>query len=220
MQMIGSVAAAPSMAFLATSAVIGADPLPRNADWDAALSTWQRLFAAAEAAGRRLDVAIEAYDASKPSESDLQVLLRELSFSARGPYGARAFAHRFDVEFEWQRFLAGEGRQWWAPDPEARKREFRKTLEAVAAWRDADAKADKKSGFTAAAEACDAAWNEETTANVRLMKMPAPDRAAALLKLEMLFGERALADEDGQIPPWTVDYAGQFLDDVRRLLTN
>lgn len=220
MQMISSVAAAPSLAFLATSAAIGAAPAPTKAAWDAAVSEWRRLFATAERASRRCDVSMKAYDAVRPPESALKALMREFPFSDRGPLGARAFARRLDVEFEWRRFLAGEGRHWWAPDPEARKREFRKTLDAVVAWRDADAKADKKSGFTAAAEDCDAAWDAETTAKVRLMKMPAPDRAAALWKLEELFGERALADEDGQIPPWTVDYAGQFFDDARRLLAN
>jgi hypothetical protein len=79
---------------------------------------------------------------------------------------------------------------------------------------------DERMGYSIAAQRCDDAWDAESEAKTRVMQMPAPDRAAVLWKLEELFGAKQLEDEDGGIPPWSVDYTAQFFDDVRRFLSN
>lgn len=64
-------------------------------------------------------------------------------------------ARVIDLEDRWQNNLAGEGKWWWSPTPEKQKAEYRTALDSVQAFRDAEPRHDRESGFDAVNERSD-----------------------------------------------------------------
>lgn len=201
MNMMTAVAALP-----ATELGTSAEPRDR---WAAALAQWQRCYGEADAADRRIAQAEAAYEAARPKLEEIDPeVWNQLSPFISDSVGRDMFVRTVDLD-KLQLHATGEG-----------KHELQAALDRLRRWREADAKAERESGLSVAAKACDAAREAESAARKRLMQTPAPSEQEALWKLEQLFGEQALQEEeDDYLPTWNLDFCRQFFDDVRRLLS-
>lgn len=78
--------------------------------------------------------------------------------------------------------------------------------------------ADIKAGYSAASEAVDAAHDRRWTAQADLLLTPAPHFSAVQTKLEYLFGDETIDDdEEDRIPLWPRKFTDALIADVRRL---
>jgi hypothetical protein len=178
------------------------------------IAAWSQARESADALTAKAQSARAAYEATRPKLSDLPRLL-DHAFPGMDRWHVVATV---DLGQAWERFLAGEGRSWWARDNQAHKAEYRQMLDAIRAFREADREADRIAGWSTAEAAADAAWDKEASALERALHTPAPSAAVALWKFEQLFGPDAIASEGGDLPPWSAKYAAPVLDDVRRFL--
>ncbi|MBV9528322.1 hypothetical protein [Sphingomonas sp.] len=211
MATLATAASLPAVAMVPTGAFATGAPAALSS-WHRLLAAWQTCHSEAETASRVCDKIGEDYEAAvkkvphitigydcanKPITTACAVMLADARRTVSGVRYLENYPGNYERHRSAQKLL------------DAQERRF------------ADMKRiDTRLGYSAAATACDDAWEREGEAKRRLMDMPAPNRAAALWKLEELFGPKQLEDEGGGIPPWTADYTAQFFDDVRRFLAN
>lgn len=189
-------------------------PVDCSSSWEQALAEWSAALHAANAASDREHETAEAFAAICPDEEPLKERIRKYL-----PYQhPDVFLQTLDLEEHWQKFLAAEGKVWWAADPEAKKQNVRALLDDILTHRRARQAAMLASGREKACDDYDAAWDLEYRTRFRLMAIPAPNKAAALIKLELLFGDEEMAAEEEFSPAWAKDYISPALADFRRLL--
>jgi hypothetical protein len=220
MNMMTAVAAVPAVAL---SGSANAAPASARSDWDRAFADWKRCHREVETADRRIKHAEAVYEAARPKVEQIdQTVWDEVlqPFASRDPEELHLFTRVVDLDDAWRKFEAGDGRWRFAPDQSARKHRVRAALDELQHFREADALAERDSGYHAAAAARDVAYEAESAARKRLMQTPAPSEQEALWKLEQLFGDKVLAEEgDDYCPAWDLDFCRQFFADVRRLLS-
>jgi hypothetical protein len=182
------------------------------AAWDSALTEYQQAKAACEAFSPTWDRAYHAWSTSRPSMDGIH--WREFSFRDR-----LHLARIMDLDKEWARYLDGEGKWWFAPDPEPCKARYRAVLDSVAEFRKAESDHSATTGMTAADEHNERLSEAFSQAEEALVTTPAPHTAALLWKLEHLFGADARCPEE-EAPCWCARWTEAFLSDARRLLSN
>lgn len=190
-------------------------PVDCSNNWDEALANWQAALVAANASSDREREAHEAFKAICPDEKPLLARIRKHNSYQH----AGTFLQTLDLEEYWQTFLAAEGKSWWSANPDARKQRVRELLDDILTYRRARQEALVASGREEACDVYDAAWDLENRTRCHLMSIPSPDRAAALIKLELLFGAEEMEAEGGFSPSWAADYINPALADFRRLLS-
>lgn len=170
--------------------------------WDRAMLNLRRLEAACEEAHRLYDDAFMRFREAAPDPATIPE--HEL------PLYCERDRLEADLDDIWQRFLANEGRTWWADDADATKAKKRAVIEAVRAYRQQMAKAKAISNIDALADAADSAADAVADAESVLVLMPAPTPSALRWKLHRLFGP------DDSI--WNGDYVRQTYADVDKFL--
>lgn len=207
---IGSVAAAG----VTIPALAAPAPSDNTAAWDRAFSAYQKASAEYRAYGPEFDRIHEAWRTSRPSMDGIKW---DDFGSPRLQQAARDEVVRmWDLDREYQRFCAGEGKWWFGPDAAKRKAEYRAALDSVQAYRDADEAHRRTSGMDAADDRIDELCTADADAECELMNMPAPHRAALRWKLDRIF------EPDGEtletMPAWSGDFIRQTIADYQRLL--
>ena len=173
--------------------------------WNAALATFTKANAASDAFDPHYWRTYEAFKAGLPGMDGID-------------WGAFPFpdknhiARIIDLDTAWRNYLAGEGKWWFSPNPEQRKAKYRAALDSVRAFRDAEAKHERDSGFAAADDRYNELTERITDAAATLMAMPAPDLAALRWKLDYL------TNGGNEFQIWSMDFAAQAFADIARLL--
>jgi hypothetical protein len=178
---------------------------PDRSAWRAAMAAHERAITEDAAFDPQYWEVHRAWEAGKPSID--MIHWKEFPFAQRD-HTARVM----DIEREWSHFLAGQGKWWGAPDPDARKAQFRAALDSVQAFRDAAARHDRESGMNEVEERWNALGDEVARTRDVLMAMPAPDLSALRWKLNQL------RDGDGDLVGWSADYVRQTFVDIDRLI--
>lgn len=189
------VTTAPAMASATTS---------RTA-WAAAMAAHERAVAEDAAFDPHYWEVYRAWETGKPSMDTIH--WHEFRFVDRAHT-----ARMIDLEKQWQDFLSGEGNWWNARDPEARKAQYRRALDSVQAFRDAEERHDRVSGMNDAEERWSALAEEVGRTRAALMDMPAPDLSALRWKLAHL------RDDDGDLAGWSAGFVRQTFVDIDRLM--
>ena len=199
------ITAPASAAVLAIpSAAAIAIPTDRTA-WNATLAAFNEANAASEAFDSHYWRTYEAFKAGLTGMDGID-------------WGAFPFsdknhiARHIDLDTSWRDYLAGEGKWWWSGNPERTKQKYRAALDSVQAFRDAEAKHERDSGFAAADDRYNELVERITDAAATLMAMPAPDLAALRWKLDYL------TNGGTEFQVWSMDFAAQAFADIARLL--
>ena len=172
--------------------------------WDAAFAHMERTKRLADALGEKWDRLAEAREAAMPSSDHID--FREFAFLSK-----QEVLHSYDLDRHelWQQ--AGEGRVWWAKDPDAFRAKVRAACDAVRQWRcDRDA-LDERLDFARISQQQEDASEAYSDALSVLVEMPAPDSEALLWKIRYLFTSADTA--------WVEEYTAQFHRDAKRLLS-
>jgi hypothetical protein len=190
-----------------------ADP----AEWEAKLRAYETAKATRLTHDPVWDAAYALYKPARPNMDEV-IDWKQLgiSYRAHRDHTARVM----DVEQEWQKYLAGEGKWWWGgTDPEACKARQRAGLDTILRFRRLEAEAYASSGAEAADEKSEALSETESEAWATLLRTPAPDGAALLYKLDLLFGGDDRQEDDEHCDAWNYNLIDPVMADARRLLT-
>lgn len=178
------------------------------------LDAWQRLMAIYDQASAayddvnaRFDAAAAAYEADKPAEPDVDMVLLFGSLMGRCDVARRRLIHRDDLDEMQRRILAAKGVTRWERvdrDPQ-RIAEFDKVRE----YRRLLAEADERHQIPALENEWTEAGNRVADAQTALLLAPAPDYAAIRWKLDRLFGDGTAA--------WDREFTDAVIADMARL---
>jgi hypothetical protein len=185
-------------------------------EWNAKVRTYETLKAQGLAHSPVWDAAFARYEAARPDMAAvIDWTCLGISYVAHRDHTARVM----DVEQEWQKYLAGEGKWWWGgKDPEACKVRQRKALDSVLEFRRLEAEAYTNTGAEAADDRTEALADAESEAWNTLLLTPAPDQQALLYKLDLLFCEDRGGNDDYS-DSWSMKLIDAVMADARRLLT-
>lgn len=181
--------------------------------WTEARATWERAKAAMQKAEKRERSAYRKYEGMKPDSAPVMAAIKKEMLYAN----AWQILNTADLEKLWSDYVAGENRVWYSANPEVRKATFRKVIDAVAAYREADKAAGISSGYDAAHEKLEQLCDAESAARTIMFATPADDAAGAWFKLDVLFGPD-VKDKEEHCSPWTMAWVEPALRDARRFL--
>lgn len=183
-----------------------------RANWDRAIRAHERAQKAYDDFEPTVFAAFEAYRRASPNPE-------AIAWDGLGdPFGDKHdWLTRADLDERTRFFLEGEGKWWFARNPEGRKAKFHATIEQIRDYRRRDEQADRESGRTAAIEEENRRSSRVFQAWTSLIQMPAPDHAALMWKLEQLFGD--VGSDESETVEWQGKYLSQLMADARRLLT-
>lgn len=204
------------------SALAFATPASTPADprivWDRLMGAYEAARAADEDINARYDAAAAAFEADKPAEPDIKMVLLFGSLLGRCKATRWRLLYTDDVDELQRRILAEKGVSRWERidrDPERiaeldKVREFRRLL----------AEAEQRHDIPG----LETGWNEAgqrlAEARAALLLARAPDYAAVQWKLDQLFGPAvtgALGSEGRDIPCWDVVLTDALIADMARL---
>jgi hypothetical protein len=205
--LIGGGASAIAVAAVALPVPALAAATADRSDWDAAMRAYQLAKAEDEAFDPTYWPIHNAWEAGRPS-------MNAIDWKRLNPVPGNKehIARIADLGKLWHRYLDGEGKWWWAGDPEKSKAEFRAALDSVQAFRDAEERHDRESGLDEANERYEDLGERVNLAQEALMGMAAPDLAALRWKLDQLH------DPGGDMPAWSAYFVRQTFADIARLL--
>jgi hypothetical protein len=187
-----------------------------RSEWVARLRAYETAKAERIAHDPVWDAAYARYKPARPN-MDAVIDWKQLgiSYRAHRDHTARVM----DVEHEWQKYLAGEGKWWWGgKDPEACKARQRAGLDTILRFRRLEAEAYANSGAEAADEKSGALSETESDTWATLLRTPAPDGAALLYKLDLLFADDDRRENDEHCDAWNYNLIDPVMADARRLL--
>ena len=205
----GLLMAAPAITAVAAVPAIALAPATSDRSaWNAAFAAYQRAKAEDEAFSPIYRRVHDAWEAGRPS-------IDAINFKPLPSYMPRdMIAGGWDLDKAWRDYVAGEGKWWFSPDPEARKAEFRAALDSVQAYRDKRDQHRRDSGMDEADDRWEVLGERVAEAECALMDTPAPDLAALRFKLDHLLEP----DSEGSTACWSRDYVAQTIADYQRLL--
>lgn len=193
------LAAATATVPVSASASVGGDSVA----WDKAMAAFKKAENEAQQIVRLYGVAESRFIALRPSLD----MIDKKNLPCVMP-SEHQLAVSLDLDQAWERFLASEGKTWWAANPDKKKAEVRAALDSVQAYRD---QLDHARSFTKLRyyeEQADAATERLGDARDALLEMPAPHAKALLFKLEYFMEDTV----------YTEDFVAPTIADMRRLL--
>jgi hypothetical protein len=178
--------------------------------WEAAMQNLERIKAEDAVFTPIYNRIHAAWEAGRPS-------LDMIDWRALNTHSAADrshFARSMDLDAHWRQFLDGEGKWWFAKNPEQKKAKYRAALDTVQAFRDAEARNDRDTGMAEADERYEAFGEAIADAESALMDIPAPDLEALRWKLDQLLEPNS----EHSTAAWSRDYVAQTVADYHRLL--
>lgn len=181
--------------------------------WAEALAAWESSYSAMQKAEKRYRLAGRKYEKAKPDNGPvLAAIKKEMTYA-----NALEVLLWVDLEELWAQFVAGENRVWYSANPEARKATFRKLIDSIAEYREADNAAGVSSGHDAAHEKLEKLCDAESEARTLMFATPADDAAGAYRKLDLLFGDDVASGKE-HCSAWTMRWVAPTLKDAQRFL--
>lgn len=193
-------------------------PLDARTEWDRLMLAFETAKVADDQINQRHDDALDAFNADKPAEPDIDIALIFGSALGGCDLTRRRLLHSDDIDQLQARIIAATGVTRWEqvdrnPD---RIAEFDKVRE----FRRLTAEAEQRHGLAALEDEWDAAGERLSSARVALLLAPAPDYCAVRWKLDQLFGPDATGAEgkkDRGIPCWNCELTDAIIADMARL---
>jgi hypothetical protein len=173
--------------------------------WDAAMARYLAAKAESDAFDVQLQDRKAKWEAGKPSMDKIN--FRDGYFMG---LSKEYVAHGLDVEAAWKKFVVG------GSTPESRQR-FEALLRPIIEFRRLDEANDRRFRMDEAFDRSEHLCSEMVDRETEVLKIPSPDAAALLWKMDVLFGAQARSADDEFTPSWAIEYAEPFFEDVRRL---
>lgn len=180
-----------------------------RANWETALAAYREAEAAEKAFEAEYVAINERFEAGVPNPDSL-----DLSAITLWGLGRDRFIYSANLDEYWTTFVAGENKAWWSREPEAQKARVRATLDAILAFREANATNRRVSGIDDAEWAFDRLVDTTAEARKVLLQTPAPDLSALHFKLDYLLQ----IDNFGDTSPHAAELVRQAQADMARLL--
>lgn len=150
--------------------------------WDRAFARHTRLCSLERAADKAADAARERFAAIEPSMDLIDWKTLGLPYTVNKYQTARLL----DVEQDWQRFLAGHEKWWWAKDADAARAEKRAALDTILEYRRQYEEAERASGSYHIEDRADRLCDQRAEAEDFLIEqVPAPGLRELVIKMEL-----------------------------------
>ncbi|WP_137871471.1 hypothetical protein [Sphingopyxis sp. 2PD] len=186
--------------------------------WNNLRAAYDAAMAADDDASARYDAAVAAYEADKPTEPDVNMMLLFGGFLSGGDIARFRLLYVDDIDELQLRIIAAKGVTRWERvdrDPERiaeldKVREYRRLL----------AECKERHPIAAIEDEWEAAGERLAVARSALLLAPAPDYGAVRWKLDLLFGPEAttpIADRERSIPSWSCEFTDALIADMARL---
>lgn len=186
--------------------------------WDDLMSAYEAAKIAGEEVNRRYDAACAAYEAEKPAEPEIDmVLLLGFLMGHDNVVRARLFHHQDLDELE-QQIIAAKGVTLW--ERVDRNPERIAEIAKVREYRRLRCECEERHGISALDDEWTEAGGRLADARDDLILAPAPDYTAVRWKLDQLFGPAAVgpvSDEGRGIPCWDCELTDAIIADMARL---
>lgn len=211
------------MESITTSAAARKSPAPTAepdtlTSWNGLMSAFHAANAADDDASARYDAAVAAYEADKPTEPDVDLVLIFGCVMGRKTSTRLHLLYGDDLDELQRQILAAKGVTRWERvdrDPERIAE-----LDKVRAYRRLLAQCDARHAVAAIEDEWEAAGERLAVARSTLLLAPAPDYAAIRWKLIQLFGPDVTGpatDEQRTVPSWHCKFTDAIIADMARL---